>query len=299
MKNGKLTLRRLNTCTFDEALHLRNRGFEEYYQPMNTTLDALVQTFGIKHIQPEHSVVAYIDDKLAGFVFLAIKRVNGKLLAWNGGTGVFPEYRGRGVAKAMMVEADRVLTDLKVERALLEVITKNLNAIAAYERAGFRIADKLVGLKNTGAWKNSPVPADVPKGWSVRVGVPKAVSEIPFYQEMRPWGGQWHSLKEGESLIIQDEQEQIAAYALFIRKYGEDGKLFAIHLFQCEVAPNRTDRELIFRVCLNGVFGPWDVPIERFGVDLSASNPDLIELILGIGFEQLYEQHLMIRENHH
>jgi len=63
----------------------------------------------------------------------------GKLTAFNTGTGVVPNHRGKRIVSAMYEYA---LNDLKqhgIERSTLEVITKNERAVRAYQGVGFKI----------------------------------------------------------------------------------------------------------------------------------------------------------------
>lgn len=290
-----LTFGRLNECTFEEALLLRNRGFEQYFSNMTTTMEGLLRHLSFFAIRPDLSVVAYTEGKAIGFVFLAMKQIGGRLLAWNGGTGVLPEFRGRGVAKAMMRESERILEEQRTDMSVLEVITENEPAITAYRHAGFRIADRLISLNREGNWAQDPyaIPAD--GGWEAGETEPAVLRKLPFYSEMSAWECQWHHFRKHQCLILYDPSGEPAGYALFDRICDAEGEMSSVALYQCTAAPERIDRIPVFQRILSAVFGPWDSSCRRTVENLSMSDPELINLLVRAGFHTRYEQYLMIR----
>ncbi|MBP1990084.1 GNAT family N-acetyltransferase [Paenibacillus eucommiae] len=313
MDNPVIRLGRLHQCTFEQALELKQRGFEGYHDEMRKhypnflpaatpapgALNRLLDGFGTEGIHPELSIVGYVNDKPVGFVFIAIKTVDGKKLAWNGGTGVFPEYRGYGLAKLMMQEAQRVILEEEVDRAVLEVVAKNKPAITAYEKGGFRIADRIVGMTREEALTAPFLTfsrGNEPEGIRLQYGIPEDVARLPFYRDKVAWGCMWHYLKSGESLIVYDAQDKAIAYALFQRSRKADGQLQSVMICQCEVSPERNDRDALFRLLLSDLFGPYDVPCIRTIENLSMANPEVIRALEEAGFTLNYEQYVMLLE---
>ncbi|BBH24246.1 hypothetical protein Back11_55910 [Paenibacillus baekrokdamisoli] len=296
LQSHEIKLERLHHCTFEQALTLKNRGFEGYYTNMTVTLEQLLASFSDFSIRPELSVVAYIGDQPVGFVFLAFKTVNGVKMAWNGGTGVFPEYRGQGIARAMMGEVRRILVNETADRSFLEVVTKNTYAVSAYEKGGFRIVDRLIGL-------SSSEPSGYPfSGFLIPVEMERTygkcsdAASIPFYRDLAAWECQWHNIPEGECLKLTDSSNQVIAYALFQCKRSADGAISSINLYQCEADPKREDKPLLFRILLQQLFGQFDGAYPKQAVNLSMSNPELIEMLEEAGFTSQYEQYLMMWE---
>jgi len=85
----------------------------------------------------QHSAVAVHGNQIVGFIFNHLGWHQGKKTAYNGGTGVVPEFRGKGLTAKMY---DFLLPGLKtanVEQCLLEVITTNLKAMHVYKKIGF------------------------------------------------------------------------------------------------------------------------------------------------------------------
>lgn len=298
MASQEIKLGRLIDCTFAEALELRNRGFEQYYSDMTTTMERLIQTFHNHSIHPGNSIVAYVDGKPVGFVFIGIKTVNGKKLAWNGGTGVFPEYRGRGIAKAMMLEAQKVIKDQEVDRAILEVVTKNSHAIAAYEKGGFRIVDQVIGMVHDEALEQ-PFHADsLPEGMTVTEGSTDAVRSLSFYQEMSAWNSMWHGIPGGSSYVLTDKSGKTVGYALFVRRFNEDGQITSVDLRQCVADPDQDEQMQrdILHILLQKVFGPHEQTFKRTTSNLSKAPLGIVDLLKQAGFTTKYEQYVMIMD---
>lgn len=287
---------RLGQCTFEQALRLRNRGFEGYYFDVTVTMDQLLRSFAVNGIRPELSLVACADGHPVGFVFLAVKMLNGRKAAWNGGTGVIPEYRGYGLSTALMQEVKTLLTEQEVDRAYLEVLVQNSRALSAYEKGGFHIADRLIGLTRDGALEPDAFKAGECSGFKLQYGAPRTVKDIPYYREIAAWECQWQNMAEGESLIIRAADGEPAAYALFKRNYSDEGMIKSIVLYQCEAAPGRVDRTELFRMALKAVFGPKELDCSRTTANLSGSNPDLIDMLKEAGFKERYQQHLMVMD---
>lgn len=309
MKSLNIRIGRLNECTLDQIVMLKTRGFEGYKEQFglfrttsgkqeSITRQRLMKILSYlvnHHICPDCSVVAFVDEKPVGFVFIAFKTVQQKKLAWNGGTGVFPEYRGQGIAKAMMRKVEEILQDEQIDQALLEVVVQNKNAIAAYENAGFTKIDQLSGLSHAGALNAPFSTRALDRGWRVIYDKPEAVSKLNFYRNNAAWGCMWHNLNQGKSVILYDADREPLAYALFSKTTDAKRNLETIELYQCEACSTGSDPETLYRWLLDEVFGPFDSTFLRKTVNLSMATKDLIDILKEAGFTTEYEQYLMIR----
>lgn len=296
MDAAELTFGRLHVCTFEQALELKNKGFEGYYTDMTSTMEQLLAHFAANAIRPDLSVVAYWNNRPVGFVFIALKKVGELKLAWNGGTGVFPEYRGKGIAKAMMQEAQRIIRAEQVDRAILEVVTINSHAIAAYERGGFAIQDRLIGLTKEGPLHHQWHEGELPEGIRLKHGKAIEAGLLSFYRDKAAWSSICNNIPDGEVVIVLDASGEAAGYALYRRLYNEKGQLASIALYQCEAAAERPDKDLLIRIMLQEVYGPGDCACTRRTVNLSMACPAVIEELKEADFTVQYEQYLMIYE---
>lgn len=294
---GNVEIKRLDTCTFRQAVELWNDGFSGYYSDATLTMERYISKLARDSIRPELSVVAFADGVPAGFVLVGLKTVNGEKIAWNGGTGVGPAFRGQGISKTLMREATASMKEEGVAAAILEVVQKNTRAIVVYESAGFRTRDSVIGLKREGA-----LPSDAfktgPEPGAYRV-VQARVSQIgalPYYRTEAAWSSQWYNLTDSDGYAVIDGNGSIAAYALGRRKLDDSGKLASATLFQCEADPTRSDSRQLKAALLSAVFGPTDANAVRRTDNLSMADPAVIELLEAAGFETVYTQYVMFHD---
>lgn len=294
MNMEELRLVPLSQCTFEQALTLWNRGFEGYYFDMTMTLSRYVERLGTINVRPDLSVAAFVGDQPAGFALTAIKQLEGGVkAAWNAGTGVHPEFRGKGIAKRIVAETLRLLKDEGVQLATLEAISANENAQGVYERAGYRHVDDLLGLRCKTPLPEDAFPADLESGsYRFRTGKPVLVSLLPFYRKQTAWTSQWMNIAEGECLVVEDENEAPVGYALYKRNLSAAGELASITLYQCETAPDRSDAAAIVAACLKQLYAPLEASVTRSADNIRKSNTLLVQALQQAGFEKAYEQKL-------
>lgn len=287
-----ISFKRLSECTFAEAVDLWNRGFEGYYFPMTTNAFSFVQRMGNEGLSPDLSVVAVKDGQIIGFVLNGTRVINGKKVAWNGGTGVVPEYRHQGVGKALMKEVFDVYQSEGVAVATLEAISANVNAINLYEQMGYEVVDQLHFYYHTEPLRviDSGVDLSVGPNYFIKKGVPHDVQLLSFYRAEVAWQTQWVSVRDGESLIVTDGNHDPVGYALYKRTRNEEGQLSGIHLYQAEVKADQPWAREIYIQMLKEVYNPLDLAVHRGTVNTPVSNHLLTSLLLEWGFTSRAEQ---------
>lgn len=290
-----VTIKRLSTCTFDEATYLWNEGFSGYYFNIAMTVDAYTARLGMEGLSPALSVVAFVDGKPAGFTLNGVRMIDGRKVAWNGGTAVLPGFRRQGVGKALMEATLNIYREEKVEVATLEAIRENSNAIALYRQMGYAIADRLVFHQRHGAFAQAPFRGSKEIFYRAIRGIPADVRDLSFYRNMAPWQTQWASVRDGESLVIIDSFGEEAGYTLFKRFFDESARQVAIALYQCEVKPEREDADAIASFMLAQAYAPFDFACRRYTVNIPASNARVLDLLEREGFTPFAEQVFMVR----
>ena len=88
----------------------------------------------------------FINDRLVGFIIHGIDEWNGVKTAFNVGTGVIPEHRGRRIVKKLYDFALPILKKHGIRQCRLEVIQENKKAIRAYRSIGFKEERELIGF---------------------------------------------------------------------------------------------------------------------------------------------------------
>lgn len=117
-----------------------NYAFSDYVIKFHLTEEVLSQKIKAENMDLSYSAGAFDGDRLVGFILQGLDTVGGVKKAYNAGTGVIPEYRGRKIPQQLY---QFILPKLKRQGYLhhqLEVIKGNGKAIRSYESTGFSIS---------------------------------------------------------------------------------------------------------------------------------------------------------------
>jgi GNAT superfamily N-acetyltransferase len=285
-------IKRMNTCSFQTAHEAWNDGFKGYFVDLTLPLDRLVQRLSYENISLEHSLIAFEQNRPVGFLLNAFRLSHDKKIAWNGGTGVAADMRGKGVGKALVSAAIDVYKSESVDIAFLEAIKGNDSAIALYKNNGYQLFDELTNLQSD----SSTNFASTSSVYTVEEAHPAVVGALDFYYERSAWQTQWQSLAAtcGEGVIVRDRNGLPVAYALFRKKFSEQGKLLSIALCQCELDGERDDGDAIVSVVLNKVFPPGDY--RRTTYNFRKPNRLILDILLDSGFTTYVEQVHMMKD---
>ena len=292
-----IVIKRLSACTFSEAVEIWNKGFEGYFVDATTTEERFAARLGMEGLSPSLSVVAFVDDQPVGMILTGIRTIQGKKVAWNGGTCVATAYRGQGLGKVMMKAVLQVYEEEGVEWATLEAFRENEKAIALYKSMGFDIVDRLLFLQRTeGFDRTNPFSQAVGAVYQRESGIPADVQGLPFYQAMAPWQTQWAGLRDGESVVVKDQTGEAIGYALYRRAFDPAGAVTGITLFQCAAAPEREDADEIIRFALNQVFAPEREVGRRGTFNFPAGQDRVVRILEEAGFSPSIEQVYMMKQ---
>ncbi|NQX66203.1 GNAT family N-acetyltransferase [Paenibacillus alba] len=289
-----ITYRKLSEFSIEEIVRIWNLGFEGYFIRMEMTIDLLITRTVNEGISLENSLAIMVDGEPAGFVMNGFRDIGGKKLAWNGGTGIVPAFRGKGIGKALMARNLELYREQGVGTATLEALVQNEPAIRLYQQAGYEISDHLLLLQHTGPMIDPILTQTTAHPFVISRELAHDAAGLDLYRGLSAWQTQWPSIKDGESLIIRQGSEPVG-YALFKRSFDKEGNLSAITLYQCEAHPERDDAEQIYKVALSELFAPLDYAGKRTTLNLRKSNLLLIELMEKLGFTTNFEQVLMVR----
>lgn len=129
------------TLTKDDLAQMHRsfvEAFSSYQVSMKMSREAFEDRMLFKlNINFDLSPGVFSGDKLVGFIFQTINEYEGKVAAYNGGTGVIPGYVGNGLTAKLYDFITPALLANGVEKCVLEVLTDNEQAINAYSKAGF------------------------------------------------------------------------------------------------------------------------------------------------------------------
>ena len=112
-------------------------AFSDYQVDMQMSREQFEQRITRDGVRLEISVGAFDDGKMIGFYMNGAGTWQGKQTAYDAGTGVIPEYRGRSIAKELFAFLVPRLKEVGIVQYLLEVLSDNDRAVALYRKLGF------------------------------------------------------------------------------------------------------------------------------------------------------------------
>ena len=134
-----MIVKHLANFDFDALIDCFLLAFENYFVEMPQDKNYYKERWIAAKVDYKLSYGMFDDGKLVGFIIHAVDYKDGKLTAYNTGTGVIPEYRGQKIIKSLY---DYAIVDLKtngIECCTLEVIIENEIALKTYLGIGFEV----------------------------------------------------------------------------------------------------------------------------------------------------------------
>ena len=156
-----MQIRKLKEHDLSDLLDVINGAFADYIVPFQLNAEQLQFKIASENILLEWSVGVFEAEKLIAFIMHGMRIANGKIVVYNAGTAVLPEYRGHGLVGKMYDYIEPFFEENKVSELVLEVIESNQSAIRAYEKNGFSIRRKLLCFGGELKLKSHSNPATI------------------------------------------------------------------------------------------------------------------------------------------
>jgi len=207
-----LKLEPMNTVDFQTFVNTFNTSYSDYFVPLQIHSDAMHNLIIRDAIDERHSTVAYWGDNAVGVGMLAVRNQ----ISWIGGIGVVPDYRRRGIARAIMdhmIDAARSLSLSVVE---LEVLMQNEGAFKLYQSLGFDVQQELHILNRD----KTVLPIQVDSQWAVKdIDTKDALKEFDTLHTRRnPWQRDLAALQNLANGLsgwgVYDQDNKLSAYAI-------------------------------------------------------------------------------------
>lgn len=139
-----ITYKYLDEIPIEQIHECQVESFKDYAIDMSyMTLDVMTKRTKLGRVKFDYSVGAFDENKLVGFILVAIDLYNECEMAFDDGTGIIKEYRGQGIAGGMFQHALVKLKKRGITKFMLEVLQENSAAIRAYQKEGFEIKRNL------------------------------------------------------------------------------------------------------------------------------------------------------------
>jgi len=286
-------LERMADVPLSRVVDAWNDCFSDYYVPIAMDMTAFVAAkLASEDVHPERSFVVFAEGREApvGFLLNAFRDVDGERFAWNGGTAVHPDYRGKGVGALLLAKAQETYREHGVDTALLEAFVQNEGAVRLYRRFGYETFDMLHGMAAEGAVDFGETEPRESAAFRVELRPASALDELRFAPSLTPWQTMRQSAKTGEALVAYGAAGRPVGCALRRRTPA------ATTLLQCAVDPALPEAEAsaATRLLLRAVFAPGSeaagagAPVRRSVFAAPASQPALRAALAAAGFEDKY-----------
>lgn len=150
--------------------------------------------------------------RLVGFILHGMGCWEGSTTAYNGGTGVIPVYRGRGLVSGMYAWLRDHLRTAGVQQGLLEVLAPNDSARRAYEKVGFQPA------RNLACFRGLPIGRPSARGATFAHLPPTRWDELSDWQTTPPsWQNTFDTTRraaEDREVIGMWHHDELIGYAV-------------------------------------------------------------------------------------
>lgn len=200
----------LSEIPVEELIDCLHIAFANYYVKMPMDYESYKQRWKASKVDFSLSYGVFDQERLVGFIINAVDHRNGFHTAFNTGTGVIPEYRGRGIVKKIYDRAFIDFRQMGIQKCTLEVITINEPAIRSYKGVGFEICKNYycyggeIGVPDNATFALSEVPLKE-VNWNALPG-----------QELYSWDFQNKTIVDGDYVFYQVlHQESVESYFVF------------------------------------------------------------------------------------
>ncbi|MDH6308555.1 ribosomal protein S18 acetylase RimI-like enzyme [Dysgonomonas sp. PFB1-18] len=138
-----MKIKTLSGTSIEQITRTFNQAFSDYFVPIVLTMEQLQSKMKADNVNLDYSVGVFDNEELIAFILHGTDVVDNKHVVYNGGTGVIPTQRGQGLTKQMYEYILPVLKDRGIDYLVLEVISKNIQAIKSYEKTGYTVSRML------------------------------------------------------------------------------------------------------------------------------------------------------------
>lgn len=213
---------------------------------------------------------------MVGFVFTSVSFYEGRLTAYNGGTGVVFEYRGMDITRKLYELLLPEFRQAGIEKCVLEVLTTNEAAIQAYRKIGFEVTKsfscfRLSKENYEQQYFAFPLIARVAEG--LLSDYDAISTEMPSYLDSS--SALSHNLANEEKIEIRVDGE-LAGYAIYQQETGR--------LSRFGIAP-KFRRQGYGRMLMDYIY--QDTGYKEITVlNVDNSSQEMIRSLEGLGFEK-------------
>lgn len=135
-----------------DLVELLNRGFEHYFIPVQFNLSMFLKMLHKDSLDLSASRVLIVEEEPSGIALIARRGTSSRIAAM----GISEGMRGKGAGTWLMEKLVEESRARQEQEMVLEVIEQNQPAVLLYQKYGFQIVRRLIGLTYRGASEHEP-----------------------------------------------------------------------------------------------------------------------------------------------
>ncbi len=256
-----ITIQKLSVIRYEMIHEVFIKAFADYVVPMNLSIHQFKSMLERGGCNLDLSFGAFNNNELVGFVLNGIRQWNGKLTAYDTGSGIIQEFRNKGIASKIFNESLPIFRENNISQYLLEVICTNTPAYNLYKKMGFEVTRKLDCYKSPK--DKIEIRRELDNNYPIREIVNPDWELLRTFWDVTPsWQNSIDSIsRKLDRFIILGifNDDNLAGYCIFAKKtgyipqFGIDKKhrrkgLFTT-LFQRIVQDAESDEIIINNIC--------------------------------------------------
>lgn len=269
----------LSQVQMEEIVECINMAFSDYAQPIHFTKETLQRFFEASNINKKLSFCAYSENNMVGFILNSSNIYNGEQVAFDAGTGVIPEYRGKGIFSGLYAFAEYELCKCGIKKYYLEVLQQNDRAKALYERNGFSVVREFSVMQLTKAFEISDN-----ESIQIMKFTEFDFSDVNGLALVKPsYEHSYNVIKKTPNLYnvaYFEKNSRITAFCVYDADHGNIVELGYYNIFDL--------KEVLKYIACN-----YEVIIAK---NIDTSYCSVMEMLTSIGFEQIASQYEMVKE---
>lgn len=141
MENREIHL--LENISLEEVYDVFMESFSDYEVSIQMPINEFEEMIITRDIDFKYSVGCFDNEKLVGFILCGYREIEGKKYCYDGGTGIIPGFRRKGIANKLFNNLVNLLKQKDISIFLLEVLENNVPAIGLYLKNGFATQRRL------------------------------------------------------------------------------------------------------------------------------------------------------------
>lgn len=202
-------------------------AFSDYVVKMQPSEAGFLDMLTRRGINYHLSIAAFENDQIVAFNINGLDLWQDKLTIYDIGTGVHPQYRGKGLATQLFQFSLLKLRETYAVQYILEVIDINHAAIKTYEKLGFQTVRKLACFKLTDLTKlKSYTPNDYAQNTIQyqQVSLLDWPLVVKFWDWQPSWQNSINSMKRTEltpNIIVAYHDENCVGYGIIFPATGD------------------------------------------------------------------------------